>query len=114
MKRFVLIAMFVAVFVMAGCGVGKMRTEAISEYQVGHVEQAEKLFNQVLQREPSDARSLYYLGRIYHGRGRYEMAISYYQQALGADPSLTDARKWLERAVERTGTTGEKLLIMEP
>ncbi len=115
MNRFALIGMLATVvLVSGGCTLDKMRTEAISEFQVGHVAQAEKLFNQVLQRRPADAESLYYMGRIYHSRGQYEMAVAYYQQALDSDPSLTDAHQWLQKAIERLGPVGEKLLIIEP
>ena len=115
MNRFALIGMLAAVMLVAcGCAVDKMRTEAISEFQVGHVKHSEELFQQVLGRRPWDAQSLYYMGRICHSRGEYEMAIAYYQQALDSDPSLTDAHKWLEKAVERAGPVGEKLLIIKP
>jgi len=95
----------------AGCGetTPELRTRAISEYQVGHVEEARELFRQTLDRDPADRHALYYMGRIASGEAAWEDAIYYYQCCLDVDPSYANARIWLARAEKAAGTAGTRL-----
>jgi tetratricopeptide (TPR) repeat protein len=95
----------------AGCGpnVNEMRTKATTEYQVGHAQQAQEQFLKILDREPSDPITLYYLGRINMEQNRLEMAIYYFQCCLDADPSFAAARQDLRRAEQLARPIGSRL-----
>jgi tetratricopeptide (TPR) repeat protein len=99
---------------VSGCGpsTGSIRDKAITEYQLGHTDQARGLFQRVLDREPTDPQSYYYLGCIAHADGFYERAIFCYQCTLDVDPSFTPARVALKRAQEQMGDLSQKLKII--
>ena len=83
--------------VLGGCvTVGQQRSEAISAYQVGDYERAEALFEGVLQREPIDAVSYYYLGAIAQSQRKYVRAMQMYEQSLRAQPSNLPAQNGIE------------------
>ncbi len=86
---------------LGGCAADNLRREGISAYQVGRYDDAEQHFRQVLVERPSDAESLYYLGRIAESRGNLAEAIYYYQSAVDADPSHAPATIRLEQATDR-------------
>lgn len=102
--------------VLAGCvpSVGKVRERAISQYQLGHIEQAEMNFREVLDKRPYDAESLYYMGRIQQARGRPMRAVYYYQSCLDVQPSHEMARLWLRRAERQAGEAGRGLRFIPP
>jgi tetratricopeptide (TPR) repeat protein len=110
MKRRLLVVASLALWA-AGCGptAPELRARAISEYQVGHIEQSRELFQQALGRNPADQHALYYLGRIASAQSAWEDAIYYYQCCLDVDPSYADARIWLSRAEKSAGSAGGKL-----
>ena len=99
---------------VAGCGpsAANLRDKGISEFQVGHVERAENFLQQALDREPAMSEALYYMGRIRHAQGEYEKAIHFYQCCLDADPGFQQARRWLDKALQQTGPTGQTLLFI--
>ena len=99
MKQLLIAGLF-ATMLLTGCGpsTDDLRTQGIAEFQVGHLDKAQSLFDRVLERKPSDGQSLYYMGRIYHATGFYERAVYFYGSAIDADPSLDMARLWLLRA----------------
>jgi len=91
---------------VSGCGgptPEQLRTKAISEYQVGKLEEARDLFRQVLWTEPADADSLFYLGRICYSQGEYAKAMYYYQSCLDVQPSNEAARRGLAEAKQAAG-----------
>ena len=110
MKNLTLVGLCVAVLA-GGCEPSKveLRNRAVSEFQVGHADQAKETFLHVLERYPTDSTSLYYMGRISHAEGSYEEAVYYYQCCLDSDPSHKDAQRYLGEAQEAAGPTGEKL-----
>lgn len=101
---------------MLGCApqVGELRDQAVAQYQLGHIEQAEMNFRGVLDKRPYDTESLYYMGRIQQAKGRPLRAIYYYQSCLDVDPSHEMARLWLQRAEAQTGETGRQLRFIPP
>ena len=96
---------------LAGCEPTKteLRNSAIGEYQVGNFSQSKEVFEQLLTEYPSDAVSLFYMGRIHHEEGFYEKAVYYYQCCLDANPRYTAARSYLEEAKQAAGQAGEQL-----
>jgi tetratricopeptide (TPR) repeat protein len=83
-----------------------LRTTGIHEYQVGHHERAMDMFQRVLHSDPSDAVSLFYMGRIYHTQKQYVKAYYYYQAAIDADPGFAYAestKKYLKEVKEQLG-----------
>lgn len=113
MKHWALLG-FCATVLLAGCAPSpvELRTQGISEFQLGRTEEAQKLLQQTLDLTPSDPEALYYMGRINHVQGFYEQAFYYYQCALDVDPSFEPARKWLARAQELLGPTGKTLRFL--
>jgi tetratricopeptide (TPR) repeat protein len=103
-----LCAISLAVF-LGGCvrpTQDELRTDGIHEYQVGHHERAMAMFERVLHNEPSDAVSLFYMGRIYHTQQQYVKAYYYYQAAIDADPGFAYAastRKYMKEVKEQLG-----------
>lgn len=115
MKRWALLAPCVLV-VLAGCApsVDDLRTQAVAAFQTGHLDRAQNTLDQILARRPTDAVSLYYMGRVMMANGRYGMAMYYFQCALDSEPSLTQARTWLDRAQAQMGPAGPTLRIIPP
>ena len=110
MKYTVLCIVFGALL-LGGCmgHPSSLRDEGIEQFQTGHIAKARETFRTVLSRWPSDAESLYYMGRIVHADGHYLEAIYYYQCCLDAKPSHADARQWLAKAQADAGPGAEKI-----
>jgi tetratricopeptide (TPR) repeat protein len=84
----------------------ELRSDGIHEYQVGHHERAMDMFQRVLHNDPSDAVSLFYMGRIYHTQKQYVKAYYYYQAAIDADPGFGYAestKKYIKEVREQLG-----------
>jgi tetratricopeptide (TPR) repeat protein len=93
---------------LAGCSPSpdEIRTAGIHEYEVGHHERALEKFNIVLKNQPSDALSLFYMGRIYHTQKLYVKAYYYYQAAIDADPGVAYAestKRYMKEVKEQLG-----------
>ena len=115
MRRLALCLVVAVLFVAVGCpgpSSSELRTRGISEFQVGHLDKAKTSFQQVLDRYPSDAESLYYIGRVNQAQGNYEQAIYYYQCALDAAPGFKEAAVWLDRARRESGADSQRLKII--
>ena len=99
---------------MIGCAPSaeELRKQAISEFQLGRLEPAEKLFQQTLDAYAGDAVAYYYLGRIHYTQGRYEQAFFDFQNAAAVDTSMESARRWMLEAREKLGPAGPVLQII--
>ena len=113
MRHLAFCGMFAAAF-LVGCGpsAGRLSDKGISEFQVGRLDQAEQSLQQALDLNPSLPEALYYMGRVSHARGYYEKAVYYYQQCLDSDPRYTQANRWLAKAQEPLGRTGQTLRFL--
>ncbi len=113
MKKIALLGL-VAMAMLSGCGpsTDDIRNRAISAFQVGRMAEAQENFDKVLASRPADSMSLFYLGRIRHAQGDTGMAIYFYQCAIDSDPTNQEARRWLARAKEEMGPTGESLQFL--
>jgi len=110
MKRIALCGMF-TLALLSGCGpsISELRQNGVAEFQVGNADKAKDYFQQVLGRQPYDAATLYYMGRITHSEGAYEKAIWYYQCSIDADPRNEAPKRYLARAEEEAGQVGPAL-----
>ncbi len=70
--------------------------------------------DQVFAKLPSDAPTLYYLGRVAHDRGLYERAVYWYLCCLDADQRMDVAKPWLARAREQAGLAGHSVELNLP
>lgn len=102
----------IVLLLLAGCTTYvDVREEGITQFQLGQTEQARQLFQEALDREPGDAASLYYMGRIELLRNRPAWALYYFQRCLDTDPSFEIARPWLTRARQAAQPVGDKLIF---
>jgi tetratricopeptide (TPR) repeat protein len=65
---------------------------AVERHQAGRIAEAEKLYRQVLEREPDSADALHLLGVAAHQSGNHEVALGLIRQAVAANPSAGDFR----------------------
>ena len=92
----------------------ELRSTGISEYQVGHHDRAQTMFQRVLDKYPCDADSLYYMGRIAHAQKEYVKAMYYYQAAIDADPGYAPAKHYLKEAEKEAGDLAGYLKYIPP
>jgi tetratricopeptide (TPR) repeat protein len=85
-----------------------LRNQGITEFQIGHLDQAKDLLKQSLDKS-CDPVAEYWLGRTYHAQGRYEDAICHYQAAIQSRPAYDEAKKWLLKARQDAGLSGRDL-----
>lgn len=76
---------------------------AMQYHRAGILPEAERLYREVLQRQPDQPNALYSLGLLFHQSGDLETAIAFYQQALAAHPNFADAHNNLGAAFQQQG-----------
>jgi len=75
----------------------------LKHHQLGNLEQAEKIYRQILQLDPNDVNALHLLGVVCLQRGKNEMAIEYLSQALLGKPDFAEAHNNLGNALAAQG-----------
>lgn len=65
--------------------VKKLFEEGRDLFNNGKYDEAERLLTQVLSIEPENQDALYFMGRVYHQRGKKKKAKEYYQKVLDVD-----------------------------
>jgi len=60
---------------------------ALAHHQAGKLQDAERIYQQILQQEPHNIHILQLLGQLYYQTGQLEQAGSYYSQALTLNPN---------------------------
>ena len=63
---------------------------ALEHHQAGRIAEAEKIYRQVLTKEPRQADALHLLGVIAHQSGKLDEAIQLIQQAIAARPNAAE------------------------
>ncbi len=58
-----------------------------SKFNAGNYDEAENLLTQVLSVEPENQDALYFMGRVYHQRGKKKKAKEYYDKVIEVDDS---------------------------
>ena len=61
---------------------------AVRYHQAGQFQQAESLYNQILQEDPGHADALHLLGVIARQRGEYDLAVELITRAIGKNSSV--------------------------
>lgn len=64
---------------------------ALKYHQAGNLEQAERLYNEILQRRPRNADAYYGLGNIMQDKGKLDHAITSYQKVIKFKPNFAGA-----------------------
>ncbi len=65
--------------------VKKLFEDGRAAFNSAKYDEAEKLLNQVLSIEPENQDALYFMGRVYHQRGKKKKAKEYYEKVLDVD-----------------------------
>lgn len=76
---------------------------AMQYHRAGILAEAERLYREVLQQQPTQPNALYSLGLLSHQAGNLEGAIALYQQALAAQPNFADVHNNLGAAFQQQG-----------
>jgi len=64
-------------------GVQKVFADALRHHQAGRLNEAERLYRQILAVDPRHADSLHLLGVIAYQAGRHDLAVDLISQAIG-------------------------------
>ncbi len=78
-------------------------TLAVDLHQGGQMDEAEKIYRQVLQVKPNHPDALHYLGVLSHARGQSEEAITLIGQAVSSNPSYSYAFNNLGNVLKEIG-----------
>jgi predicted Zn-dependent protease len=95
---------------LAGCGAPSredLRTQALSQYQVGQTMDAKVTLERLLAQYPGDPDGLYLMGRICQSEHAYPQALYYYRSCLETAPWHEPARRWLTNAEQESGLKAE-------
>ncbi len=76
---------------------------ALGQHRAGQLGAAERLYREVLSREPRHAPALHFLGVLAHQRGESAAAVELIGQAIAADGSIPDFHYNLGVILEATG-----------
>lgn len=74
----------------------------VAAHQAGNVDQARRLYEEVLQKEPANAVAHFNLGVVLQEAGDNEQAEEHYRRAVAANPDFVQARFNLSILLERT------------
>lgn len=80
---------------------------ALEHYQVGRIDEAERMCRLVLDTDPREAEALHLLGAIAHRRGDHDRAIGLIEEATRIAPSRPDFLNTLGVANQALGKTAE-------
>lgn len=80
---------------------------AVQKHGSGQLEQAEKLYQQVLQTVPNHPAALHSLAMIASGRGKYDMAIEFASKAIKEMPEIPQFYNTLGVAFKEAGKLQE-------
>src|SRR4051812_35946623 len=78
-------------------------SEALAYQQAGQLPQAERLYRQILQAEPSHADAWNLLGVLAHQVGRHDVAIDYIGRAAALRPLVAEYHNNLGEAYRALG-----------
>lgn len=88
-----------------------MMDQAVKLYATGHLDEAEQLFRQILDNDPTSGQALYFLGIIALGKGIAQEALDFLYKAKELYPSNNDYKYSLGVALQEAGHPEEALDI---
>lgn len=80
---------------------------AMAHHHAGQLQEAEKIYKEILADNPTNADALHLLGVIASQAGQYETAIDLITQATNADPNFADAHYNLGNTLRDSGGLAE-------
>jgi protein O-GlcNAc transferase len=82
---------------------------AVRHHQAGHLQEAERLYRQVLARQPTHIDAMHHLGVIAHQVGRHDIAVDLIRQAIALKPGFAEAYSNLGNALRGKGALDEAI-----
>jgi protein O-GlcNAc transferase len=82
---------------------------ATQHHQAGRLAEAEKIYRQILARQPEDAEALYLLAIITGQKGQMESAVDMTRRAIRANPNLAEAHHSLGVLLQQMGKAAESI-----
>jgi predicted O-linked N-acetylglucosamine transferase (SPINDLY family) len=86
---------------------------ALQFHRAGRLEEAERLYRQVLQADPQQADALHLLGRLASQRGDDERAVEFIEQAIRSDEHQASFHNSLAQALYRLGRSAEAIFAYQ-
>ena len=83
--------------------------QAVDFHQAGKLTEAEKLYCQIVEKQPNHAEAIQLLGAIACATGNREKAIGYFHQALALRPNYHEAHNNLGIALHEQGKVAEAI-----
>jgi tetratricopeptide (TPR) repeat protein len=84
-------------------------TQAVENHQAGHLAQAEYLYRQILEADPTHAETHYMLGGLAMQTGRFAQAVMSLRQSIAVNPSASHYHFHLGLALQALGSLEEAL-----
>ncbi|WP_438447055.1 tetratricopeptide repeat protein [Gorillibacterium sp. sgz5001074] len=81
--------------------------------RVGELDEALRVFNQVLLLRPTEADGYVYRARIYHERGLYSETIQECRKALTLDPENKEVQYLLGKSLKNVGEIGQAITVFK-
>src|SRR5580704_13699225 len=91
----------------------KLLASAIDAHKAGRLDEAKKLYIDVLSIDVKQGKSLYGLGLIAHQSGSLDVAASMMQRALACDPKDSAVHRSLGTVLIDQGKTNEAIAAYE-
>jgi len=83
---------------------------AIQHHQAGRLAEAEKIYREILARQPDQADAANLLGMLVAQTGRLDAAVELFRRAVRAKPDFFDAHHNLANALRHLGRLDEAIL----
>jgi tetratricopeptide (TPR) repeat protein len=80
---------------------------AWKQFQAGQLDEAERLFREILETDPNQAEALHHLALIAGRKGRNDVAVDYLTKAVRLSPDSAVAHNNLGNALARQGKSAE-------
>jgi tetratricopeptide (TPR) repeat protein len=98
---------------VAGLQAAKARTEALELNRAGRYDDARRVLEALLQRDPSDEDARLQLGELHLAQGRHRHAAEIFKAVLEQDPRHAQAHEYLARAYRKLGEPEKAIAVLE-
>ena len=93
--------------------ISRMLIAAFSHHQAGRLDDAERLYRQILMRNPTHPDALHLMAIIMRARGEPTLAVEYAERAIIAKPRFAEAKNTLGVALKELGRVTSALQEFE-